>query len=90
MTTKQKGDINELRCMTKFVEFGFTVAKPISEDSKYDFVIEKEGKFLRNSNIAIVEKSSCPEWTRERIPNPSGEIPLQVRLLSATPFQNVA
>ena len=32
-------------------------------------------------------KSSCPEWKRERIPNPSGEIPLQVRLLSATPFR---
>lgn len=47
MTTKQKGDINELRCMTKFVELGFTVSKPISDDSKYDFVIEKEGKFLR-------------------------------------------
>lgn len=47
MTTKQKGDINELRCMTKFVELGFTVSKPISEDSRYDFVIEKEGKFLR-------------------------------------------
>lgn len=45
--TKQKGLVTELQCETYFVKLGYTVLTPLGEDSRYDFVIDVDGKFLR-------------------------------------------
>lgn len=45
--TKLIGDINEMKCMTAFMELGITVLKPMGDRNRYDFAIEIDGKFLR-------------------------------------------
>lgn len=44
---KQKGLLTELHCQLAFTELGFLVMQPLSEDTRYDFVVDIGGKFLR-------------------------------------------
>lgn len=45
--TKQKGLITELHCQLAFSNLGFTVCVPICEDSRYDFIVDINGKLIR-------------------------------------------
>lgn len=45
MWTKKRGSVNELQCMAKIAEYGYTVLTPYGDSERYDFVIEKGGKF---------------------------------------------
>jgi Holliday junction resolvase len=45
--TKDKGNFAEAKVLTFLIKKGFNVSLPWSENSKYDLVAEKGGKFLR-------------------------------------------
>jgi len=47
MHKKTKGQIAELMVSVKLMEMGWKVLKPLSENSRYDLVAEKDGKFIR-------------------------------------------
>lgn len=44
---KQKGLMTELNCQRAFTELGFLVLCPLSEDSRYDFVVDLGDRFIR-------------------------------------------
>ena len=44
---KQKGLLTELHCQLAFTELGFLVMSPLSEDSRYDFVVDLGDHFIR-------------------------------------------
>jgi hypothetical protein len=47
MTSKQKGNITELECMTAVVRLGYNVLTPYGDCERYDFVIDINGKFYK-------------------------------------------
>lgn len=47
MTTKQKGNLTELQCLTKFVELGYEVSVPWGENSRYDLIVDTGKELLR-------------------------------------------
>lgn len=51
--TKQKGLITELQCQLAFSNLGFTVSQPISEDSRYDFIVDI------NNNLIRIQCKTC-------------------------------
>ena len=53
---KQKGLLTELHCQLAFSELGFLVMTPLSEDSRYDFIVDIGSKLLR-----IQCKTSSPK-----------------------------
>lgn len=42
-----KGTLTELQCQKDFIQNGILISQPIVQDSKYDFIIDLEGKLLR-------------------------------------------
>jgi hypothetical protein len=46
-TWKQRGELVEMRFMTRAAEHGLCVSKPWGDSSAYDFVLECEGGFVR-------------------------------------------
>lgn len=54
MDSKQKGNLTELRCLTAFVELGYTVSIPYGDCSKYDFIVEIDKHLYK-----IQVKTSC-------------------------------
>lgn len=58
---KQKGLLTEIHCQLAFTELGFLVMIPQSEDSRYDFVVDVQGKFLRIQckTASISQDGSC-------------------------------
>lgn len=47
MTTKQKGNLTQLRCLAAFVENGCNVSIPYGQDSKYDFIADLDNLLIR-------------------------------------------
>ena len=47
MNTKTIGNITELKCLTAFVEQGFTVSIPYGDNARYDFIAELHGKLYK-------------------------------------------
>lgn len=47
LNTKQKGNLTELKCLTKFVELGYSVSIPYGENSRYDFILDYNGELLK-------------------------------------------
>ena len=45
--TKSKGNLTELECIMKFIEWGFDVSIPYGDCCKYDFIADINGKLLR-------------------------------------------
>ena len=45
--SKLQGELAELRFMTSAAEHGLRVIKPWGDSSRYDFVVEQTGRFLR-------------------------------------------
>lgn len=43
----KKGLLTELRCEYDFSNLGYVVSKPITSDSRYDYIIDVKGKLLR-------------------------------------------
>lgn len=47
MNTRDVGNVTCLKVMARFLEKGYNVLTPFGDNTKYDFVAEKDGKFLR-------------------------------------------
>lgn len=47
LTSKQKGNLTELQCITAFAEEGCTVSIPFGDNAKYDFIADYQGKLLK-------------------------------------------
>lgn len=47
LTAKQKGNLTELQCLTAFYEQGCHVSLPYGENSRYDMIVDVDGKLLR-------------------------------------------
>jgi hypothetical protein len=47
LTSKQKGNLTELQCLTAFYQQGCHVSIPYGENCRYDFILDVEGKLLR-------------------------------------------
>jgi hypothetical protein len=47
LTTKQKGNLTELQCLTAFVEQGCGVSIPYGDNSKYDFIADIDGRLFK-------------------------------------------
>jgi len=46
-TPKERGEWAEARFLAKAAEQGFRVSKPWGDSARYDFALEREGRFLR-------------------------------------------
>ena len=46
-TTNQKGLITEISVMLKFIQLGYNVSQPLNSDSKYDCIVDINGKLLK-------------------------------------------
>ena len=45
--TQSIGNVNELQCLTSFVELGYECSIPYGNGAKYDFVVDVNGEFKR-------------------------------------------
>lgn len=65
LSSKQKGNLTELQCITAFYELGYAVSIPYGENSRYDFIADVNGKLLKiqvktstaKDNGAVIEFS---------------------------------
>lgn len=47
MDSKKKGNLTELQCLAAFVKCDCGVSIPYGDNSKYDFIADKDGKLLK-------------------------------------------
>ena len=47
LTSKQKGNLTELQCLTAFYEHGCHVSVPFGENSRYDMIADVDRKLIR-------------------------------------------
>ena len=47
LSTKQKGNLTELQCISEFVKLGYTVSIPYGDDAKYDFIVDINNNLYR-------------------------------------------
>lgn len=47
LTSKQKGNLTELQCLTAFMEQGCGISIPYGDNSKYDFIADINGVLLK-------------------------------------------
>lgn len=47
LNSKQKGNITEVELMLECLRLGYNVLSPYGDCERYDFVIDKDGKFLK-------------------------------------------
>lgn len=47
LTSKQKGNLTELKCISAFYELGYQCSIPYGENSRYDFIADVNGKLLK-------------------------------------------
>ena len=47
LTSKQKGNLTELQCLTAFIEQGCGVSIPYGDNSKYDFIADIDGHLFK-------------------------------------------
>lgn len=47
LSSKQKGNLTELQCITACYELGYSVSIPYGENSRYDFILDVSGKLLK-------------------------------------------
>ena len=47
LTSKQKGNLTELKCISAFYELGYQCSIPYGENSRYDFIADINGKLLK-------------------------------------------
>lgn len=61
LTSKQKGNLTELQCLTSFYENGCHVSIPFGENSRYDMIVDVGGKLIR-----VQVKTSSLKKTKSR------------------------
>lgn len=79
LSTKAKGNLTELQCITAFYELGYQVSIPYGENSRYDFIADIEGKLIR-----VQVKTSSP------VRNSEGAITFQTRSTRINSTQNIS
>jgi hypothetical protein len=47
LTTKEKGNLTELQCLTAFYELGYKVSIPYGENCRYDFILDVNNTLLK-------------------------------------------
>ena len=47
LTSKQKGNLTELQCITAFISLGCGVSIPYGDNSKYDFIADIKGQLYK-------------------------------------------
>ena len=47
LSSKEKGNLTELQCLTAFYELGYKASIPYGENSRYDFILDVDGILLR-------------------------------------------
>lgn len=47
LSSKEKGNLTELQCLTAFYELGYKACIPYGENSRYDFILDVDGILLR-------------------------------------------
>lgn len=47
LTSKQKGNLTELQCLSAFVRYGCGVSIPYGDNSKYDFIADIDGHLYK-------------------------------------------
>jgi hypothetical protein len=47
LSTQQKGIVTEMQVATYLLQLGYNVSQPLCQDSKYDLIVDVEGKLLR-------------------------------------------
>ena len=47
LSSKQKGNLTELQCITAFYELGYSVSIPYGENSRYDFIADIDGELIK-------------------------------------------
>lgn len=47
LSLKTKGNISELKIITRLIELGFVVSIPYGENSRYDLIVDCEGKLYK-------------------------------------------
>lgn len=45
--TQSIGNLNELKCISKFMELGYECSIPYGNGAKYDFIVDIEGKLIK-------------------------------------------
>lgn len=63
MANRQYGDYVEAMALAELLRLGYTVSKPVSDFSKYDYIIEAGGRLQR----VQVKSAKFDETTREVI-----------------------
>lgn len=46
-TTKQKGDLTELQCITACYKLGYSISIPWGENTRYDFILDVDNKLYK-------------------------------------------
>lgn len=76
LTSKQKGNLTELKCISAFYELGYQCSIPYGEDSRYDFIADINGKLIKvqcktshKSDLGVIEFScrSCRSNTQSNL-----------------------
>lgn len=47
LSSKEKGNLTELQCITRCYELGYKVSIPYGENSRYDFILDTGNKLYR-------------------------------------------
>jgi hypothetical protein len=47
LTSKQKGNVTELQCLTAFSQLGCIINIPYGDNARYDFIADVNGKLLK-------------------------------------------
>ena len=47
LTSKQKGNLTELQCLTAFIQQGCTVSIPYGDCARYDFLVDIDGIIIK-------------------------------------------
>lgn len=64
--TQSIGNVNELQCLSRFIELGFECSIPYGNGAKYDFIADINGKLLRiQCKSAIHPKSKMMGQSRD-------------------------
>jgi hypothetical protein len=74
-TTNQKGLITEMRVMLRLVEMGYDVSQPLNADSKYDCILDANGKLYKIQ-------------TKTAHKHPSTQNSIEIKCRSITTTQN--
>lgn len=76
LSSKEKGNLTELQCLTAVYELGYKAAIPYGENSRYDFIIDIGNKLLRVQvkTSSTVDKDSFKFSCRSTRVNSQGSV----------------